>query len=40
MAVMREWMYVLTPVSLIVYFVVFPERFHAFIVWFGHVVLQ
>jgi hypothetical protein len=37
-AVMREWMYVLSPVLIVVYFVIYPGQFHEFIAWFGRML--
>jgi len=37
-AVMREWMYVLSPVMIVVYFVIYPAQFHEFIAWFGRML--
>jgi hypothetical protein len=31
-------MYLLSPVMIVVYFVIFPGQFHEFIVWFGRVL--
>jgi len=35
---MREWMYVLSPVLIVVYFVIYPGQFHEFIAWFGRML--
>lgn len=30
---MREWFYVLAPVLIVAYFIVFPDQYYAAIVW-------
>jgi hypothetical protein len=35
---MQDWILVLSPVSLITYFLVYPDQFRHFMTWFGHLV--
>ena len=30
---MRDWLFMLAPIGIVVYFLVYPGQFHAFIVW-------
>jgi hypothetical protein len=30
---MRDWLFLLAPPALIFYFIVFPDRFYAFVSW-------
>jgi hypothetical protein len=32
---MRDWMFMLAPVVLIMYFVVYPDQFYSFVGWAG-----
>jgi hypothetical protein len=33
---MREWLLVLVPIALVIYFLVYPDRFHAITNWLTH----
>jgi hypothetical protein len=33
---MRDWLLLLTPIGLIVFFLVYPDQFTAFITWAAH----
>jgi hypothetical protein len=35
---MQDWILVLAPVSLVTYFLLFPDQFHHFMAWFGHLI--
>jgi len=35
---MRDWLLLLGPVALIVYFLVFPDQFSAFVYWASHLI--
>jgi hypothetical protein len=35
---MREWMYVVSPILVVAYFVAFPGQFHEFVLWFGRML--
>jgi len=30
---MRDWLFLLAPPALILYFVTFPDQFHSFMIW-------
>jgi hypothetical protein len=36
---MRDWLLLLTPIGLITYFLIYPDRFTAFIRWAQHIWL-
>jgi len=36
---MQDWILVLTPVALVIHFLLHPDQFHAFMVWLGHMLL-
>ena len=35
---MQDLVLMLTPVSLVTYFLVYPDQFHVFLGWFGHLI--
>jgi hypothetical protein len=35
---MQDWILVLAPVSLVAYFLLYPDQFHHFMTWFGHLI--
>jgi hypothetical protein len=35
-AAMREWLLVLVPIALVIYFLVYPDQFHAITNWLTH----
>ena len=35
---MQDWILVLAPVSLVTYFLLYPDQFHHFLTWFGHLI--
>ena len=34
---MRDWLLLLTPIGLIIYFLIYPDHFTAFITWAQHI---
>jgi hypothetical protein len=37
---MRDWLLVVSPIAAVIYFLAYPHGFHAFMDWFGRLVLQ
>ena len=35
---MRDWLLLLAPIALIVYFLAYPDQFSAFMTWAAHLV--
>ncbi len=35
---MRDWLLLLAPIALVIYFLVYPDRFSAFMAWASHLV--
>jgi len=35
---MRDWVLVLTPIAVVVYFIVYPDQFHAFMMWIERLI--
>ena len=35
---MQDWILILTPVSLVTFFLVYPDQFHHVLAWFGHLI--
>jgi hypothetical protein len=35
---MQDWILILTPVSLVTFFLVYPDHFHHVLAWFGHLI--
>jgi len=35
---MQDWILILTPVSLVTFFLVYPNQFHHVLTWFGHLI--
>jgi hypothetical protein len=35
---MQDWVLLLSPVSLVTYFLVYPDQFRVFMAWFEHLI--
>jgi hypothetical protein len=36
---MQDWALILTPISAVAYFMVYPDQFHRALFWIGHLIL-
>jgi hypothetical protein len=35
---MRDWLFILAPITAVAYFLAYPNEFRAFLAWFGRLI--